>query len=91
MKHQQETPGWHEMPLEPGCLLVWDGEIWELVNPGDLYIKVRHVESQQIQDIPCAEFEQDLVSGRIKVDPRTQVEITMHPIATPIVKTTNWQ
>jgi len=77
-EHRQETPGWDEMSLEPGCLLAWDGEIWELVNAGVLSIRVRHVESQQIQDIPCAEFEQDLVLGRIKVDAQIQVHMAMH-------------
>jgi len=30
--------------LQPGCQLIWDGQLWELVNPGIDNIHLRHVD-----------------------------------------------
>jgi putative transposase len=78
-EYEQEANKWHVLSLEPGSQLVWDGEIWELVNPGVVSVRVRHIQSKQIQDIPRAEFERDLARGRIETSVATNSKVTAAP------------
>lgn len=75
---QQDTTRWDEVVLKPGGLILWDGEMWELVNPGNMSVRIRHVESEQIQDIPRTEFEAELWQGRIETETVASSETEIH-------------
>ena len=76
--YHQDTTRWDEVILKPGGLILWDSEMWELVNPGNISVRVRHIESGQIQDVPRHEFEAELWHGRIETESVKTSETEVH-------------
>jgi putative transposase len=75
-RYTQEQSRWYVSYLEPGCQLIWDGEHWELVNLGIASVRLRHLQSKQMQDIPRSEFEQDIAEGKIESKSPDYVKVT---------------
>lgn len=73
--------------FQPGTRLTWDGEVWELVNPGSNQISLRHVETGQTQHIPRQEFEMALTGGKIEGLLQQDVPESPHPEVAAIWRT----
>ena len=74
--HPQHRPAWESSQLEPGCLLTWDGEGWEVVNPGASQVHLRHLKTGQTQHLTRQEFEAALVAGKVKVTTRPETPLS---------------
>jgi putative transposase len=76
LAHTQHHPAWESVHLDPGSLLTWDGEVWELVNPGVSEVHLRHLKTGQTQHLVRQEFEAAMAAGRVTAATRPDARLS---------------